>query len=85
MAVRSKNTHWRMQEILPRHWLALGQRQGIVTANGQGAEAIMADMAAQTPQVLATVQAQLPHGFPARVAEPILAGLEAAASKLLNL
>ena len=41
MAVRTKNTHWKMHEILRRHWLVLGSERGVVTPEGRGAEFVM--------------------------------------------
>lgn len=39
MAVRSKSAHWRMRDIRRRHWLATGERYGVVTVDGCGANA----------------------------------------------
>jgi serine/threonine-protein kinase HipA len=82
MAVRTKNAQWRMKDILRRHWLELGTRHGVVTADGRPAQAVIDDLVARTPEVLAQVRAQLPPGFPAEVAGSILAGHEAAAARL---
>ena len=82
MAVRTKNAHWKMKDILRRHWLELGTRHGVVTADGRPAQAVLDDLVARTPEVLAQVRAQLPPGFPEDVAGSILAGVEAAAARL---
>ena len=82
MAVRTKNAHWKVKDILRRHWLELGTRHGVVTADGRSAQAVVDDLIARTPEALAQVRAQLPHGFPAEVAGSILAGVEAAAARL---
>lgn len=82
MAVRSKNTHWIMRDIVRRHWLAVGTEHGVVTPDGRGAEVLLDDMVAQTPKVVRTVRALLPGGFPEHVADTILSGLQAAADKL---
>ena len=42
MAVRSKNPHWRIRDILRRHWTALGSRHDIVTEQGQPVDALIA-------------------------------------------
>ena len=34
MAVRSKNAHWKMRDILRRHWVALGTRHGVLDEAG---------------------------------------------------
>ncbi|HRO57685.1 MAG TPA: type II toxin-antitoxin system HipA family toxin [Burkholderiaceae bacterium] len=82
MAVRSRNAHWRMREILRRHWEAAGRRNGVVTAAGEGVEAIIDDIAERTPAVVDAVARRLPEGFPARVAEPIFSGLRGAAERI---
>jgi len=82
MAVRATNPHWKMREIVRRHWLAVGQRHGIIGPNGESTATLLDDLIAQTPGVIATVTALLPDGFPASVAEHIFTGLQAAADKL---
>lgn len=82
MALRSKNAHWRMRDILRRHWVELGRRHGVVSDSGQGVDATIDEMVARTPVVLRNVGAALPKGFPARVAEPILGGLREAMQRL---
>jgi serine/threonine-protein kinase HipA len=82
MAVRTKNAHWRMRDILRRHWVTLGARHGIVTEDGRQVEALIDEIVAGTPAVIKAVRIQLPQGFPATVADSILDGLQAAASRL---
>jgi len=82
MAVRSKNPHWVMRDILRRHWLTVGAEHGVVAPDGRGAEAVVDDLVARTPGVVKTVRALLPAGFPTYVAESILNGLQDAANKL---
>lgn len=82
MAVRSKNAHWKMRDILRRHWLALGTRHGIVTEDGREVQFILDDLIARTPGVVAAVRAKLPADFPEQVADGILDGLRDAANKL---
>jgi serine/threonine-protein kinase HipA len=82
MAVRTKNAHWKMKDIHRRHWLELGTRHGVVSIDGRPAHAVIDDLIARTPEVLAHVRAQLPAGFPGEVADSILAGLEGAAVRL---
>ncbi|WP_066452954.1 hypothetical protein [Castellaniella caeni] len=81
-AVRSKNTHWVMRDIARRHWVTVGTAHGVMAPDGQGVEAVLDEMVAQTPEVVHTVRAQLPDGFPAHVADSILSGLQTAAEKL---
>ena len=82
MAVRAKNPHWRIRDILRRHWAALGSRHGIVSEQGQPVDALIDDIVGQTPQVIEAVRGQLPPGFPGAVADSILQGLQAAANHL---
>ncbi|MEO3714985.1 type II toxin-antitoxin system HipA family toxin [Roseateles flavus] len=84
MAVRSKNPHWEMRGILRRHWLALGARYGITTEDGRPAAELIDEMIEAVPQVVDTVQAELPPGFPDEVASRILKGLLDAAQRLKN-
>lgn len=82
MAVRTKNAHWKMADILRRHWLELGTRHGVVTADGRPAQAVVDELVTRTPELLAQVRAQLPHGFPADVADSILESVQGAAARL---
>jgi serine/threonine-protein kinase HipA len=82
MAIRSRNTHWKMHEILRRHWIATGTEHGIVTPDGRGAECVIDDLLARTPEIARTVRASLPRHFPQEVADSILTGLVAAADHL---
>jgi len=82
MAIRSTNAHWKMKEILPRHWRALGKRYGVQDEEGRTAETLINDIVERTPHVVAAVEAMLPAGFPEHVADPILRGLEREAGKL---
>ena len=82
MAVRATNPHRKMKEILRRHWLAVGERHGISTPDGEGTFAVLDDLVDRTPQVIAAVRAQLPNGFPQYVADSILGGLQDAANRL---
>lgn len=82
MAVRSKNAHWKMQDIQRRHWEALGARHGVVTEAGQPVGLVIDELVAQTPRVMDAVRAQLPGDFPMQLVDSILDGLQDAANKL---
>ena len=84
MAVRSRNAHWKMRDILRRHWLALGGRHGVVTDDGRQVQFVIDDIVARTPAVISAVRAALPAGFPASLADSILEGLQDAASRLAD-
>jgi serine/threonine-protein kinase HipA len=77
MAVEGKNRHYRWDEIRARHWIETGRRCGIGDM-----EAIIADLVARTPAVIERVGAALPKGFPARIADTILAGVRASSERL---
>ncbi len=82
MALRCTNAHWRMRDILRRHWEEVGRRSGIVSASGQGVDGLIQDIIDRTPVALDAVAAKLPAGFPAYVADSILGGIKAAVGKL---
>jgi len=82
MAVRSKNAHWKMRDIVRRHWVELGARHGILTKDGQEMQLLIDDIVMRTPQVIAAVSARLPTEFPEQVASTIFEGLRDAALKL---
>jgi serine/threonine-protein kinase HipA len=82
MALRSANAHWRMRDILLRHWNEVGRRHGIEASSRQGVDGLIQDVIDQTPAVLAAVADKLPDGFPMRVSESILGGIKAAVARL---
>lgn len=72
MAVRGRNAHYRIAQILPRHWIAQGQRVGFAA---EQVEEMMETVAGATERVIGEVAAQLPGDFPLDVAESIFAGM----------
>ena len=82
MALRSKNAHWKMRNILRRHWVAFARRHGVLTEDGREAQFLIDDLVLRTPQVIATVSALLPDGFAAQVADIVFDGLRDAANRL---
>ena len=82
MSVRSRNVHWKMKDIHRRHWLAVGTRNGVVTEGGRPVGVILDNLAARTPEAVASVRSQLPRDFPMATAESILDGLQSAAARL---
>lgn len=82
MSVRSKNAHWKMRDILRRHWLAVGARHGVIAEDGRPAESVVDDLVARAPEVVAAVRQQLPQDFPLPLADSILGGLQDAANRL---
>lgn len=82
MAVRSKNPHWLIRDIQRRHWLKVGEKYGVMTAEGRGAERVVDELVEQTPEVIRLVRAKLPQDFSEVLAESILDGLQISADKL---
>ena len=82
MAVRGKNAHWKMRDILRRHWVAFGARHGVLGEAGSGTEPLIDTIVARTPEVIAKVSTQLSSGFPTRLADTVFEGMQDAAKRL---
>jgi len=78
MAFRSRNAHYRLSEIQPRHFFSAAARLGLA---GE-VDSIIEEILAATPKVIDRVSAMLPTGFPQRVADSIFAGLKESADKI---
>ena len=83
MAIRTTNAHWKMKDILPRHWVAIGRKYGVLADDGRTVETLIGNLVEQTPKVIASIESSLPEGFPASVSDPILRGLEYGARRLV--
>jgi serine/threonine-protein kinase HipA len=81
MAVEGKDRRYHWATIGRRHWNETARRCGL----GTDAESVIADLLSRTDDVLRKVGGELPAGFPSSVAEPILAGLRAAADRLRHI
>lgn len=77
MAVRSRNAHWKLKDIVPRHWDAVARIAGMGNAGS-----LITEVLDQTPRVFAEVGRQLPRGFPAWVSDRVFAGMEEQAQRL---
>jgi len=73
MAVVGKNRHYRYSQIEARHWLSTARKVRFPVAE---AEEILHDCAMRGPDVLREIGEQLPDGFPASVAGPIVRDVE---------
>lgn len=82
MAVRAKNAHWRMGEILRRHWLAVGKRNGVVGADGGDADSMIQDMVERAGPAMEAVGSLLPSGFPEALFAAVRSGVLAASCKM---
>jgi serine/threonine-protein kinase HipA len=78
MAVRSKNAHWKLEEIRARHWNAVTRAAGLGNA-----ESLLQEIVAQTPRVLETVARKIPINFPAVVRDKVFEGLQRMAGFLV--
>jgi serine/threonine-protein kinase HipA len=72
-----KGRYTKPLEITGRRMLLTAKRLGLGDA-----QPILNALIAQTPTVIAAVQAQLPADFPQTVAEPVFTGLQTSASQL---
>lgn len=78
MAPLGKNRHYEMFGIQRRHFDSTAQKVGY----GLSAEPVIEDILTRTPAAIAAVQAELPPGFSATVADTVLGGLAQAAAAL---
>jgi len=79
MAVRGSQNHYRLAQIVRRHWFEQGRQVGMTVDD---VEAILAELAAATELAIGQTAAALPPGFPADVAEAVFAGLRAQVRRL---
>ena len=78
MAFRSKNAHYKLSEIYPRHFKSAAEKLGLA---GE-IDSIVEEILDATAKVISSVEAILPAGFPQRVADSIFAGLKESAEKI---
>ena len=79
MALRSKSAHWGLADIDARHW------DGVAKLAGLGdARALCDELAAQVPQALRSVEAQLPADFQPALARTIFDGVARTAKRLAS-
>ena len=78
MALRGKNKHYRRNEIQRRHFKRTAMRIG----SGASAESVIEDLIRRTPEVVSSVQREVPSGFPQDVLDKVLGGLRESAGAL---
>jgi serine/threonine-protein kinase HipA len=71
MSVRAGNSHYKMGEILRRHWNATAKANAV----GSDFEATIGQFVLRAPEAIEAVQAQLPDDFPAQVSDAIFEGV----------
>lgn len=69
MAVRSTKAHWRLHEILPRHWKALASRHG-----GQRTWEDLLDVVERVEPAVRAVADRLPKDFPTGLFDDVAGG-----------
>jgi serine/threonine-protein kinase HipA len=74
----SKSRTSKPMQVQHRHLISTASRMGL----GAEAEALVADLVARTPEVIATVQQELTSSFPEPLASAILDGLQGSAERL---
>ena len=78
MAFKSKNVHYKLKEISPRHFYSVAEKLGL----GAEVHDMLVEIVADTPSVIAKVKVMLPANFPAEVADAIFAGLNDKADEI---
>lgn len=79
MAVRGTQNHYRVAEIVRRHWAEQARRVGLPPAT---LEASLVALKEGVDDAIAQAAARLPQGFPADVADRVFEGLRAQARRL---
>lgn len=70
MAIRGESAHYRISEILPRHWPTLAAKSGV-----PGMWDSMQELVARVPDAIAAAEGELPVGFPKALAATIFDGM----------
>ncbi|WP_122290148.1 type II toxin-antitoxin system HipA family toxin [Serratia plymuthica] len=81
MAVLGQSRHYRWSQILPRHFISTARAVGY---SEEKTLQVMAELKAQTEQVIANVEAMLPDDFPRSVSDAIFSGVRRQAERLLG-
>lgn len=78
LAVRGKNTHYRIRDIQRRHFNSMAQRCGLPL----GMDTLIDEVLVKVPHVLESVSQALPKAFPQDLFDVVAAGLQASAKRL---
>jgi serine/threonine-protein kinase HipA len=79
MALRAKNTHYKLNEIRARHWMHLAQRSGV-----PGVWERMLEMTRSVDAALERIQALLPMDFPPHIWHTVQAGIKQHANQFMR-
>jgi len=78
MAFRSKNSHYRLKDIYPRHFYSVAKKLGL----GGEVDSIIEEILVATPKVISEVSTMVPTGFSPLVMDTIISGLEESAETI---
>ncbi|MGG4775770.1 type II toxin-antitoxin system HipA family toxin [Paenalcaligenes sp. Me52] len=78
MALRTKNTHYRMNDIYRRHWLRVGEQYVGV----EPTMAILGELPSIVESAITAVQELVPEGFPVHIADTIFEGVRSNLARL---
>ena len=78
MAFRSKNAHYKLKDIIPRHFFAAAEKLGLA---GE-IEGMLEEIVDETARVIRDVKNLLPENFPEQVSTAIFKGLQESAEKI---
>jgi serine/threonine-protein kinase HipA len=76
MDLRGSKAHYKLGEILPRHWHAVVQRNGLSDLWGQ-----MQALVNNVPEAIVQVSKELPQGFPTELAKAVFNGMQQHANR----
>lgn len=79
MALKGKNNHYHWHNLQRRHFMETAKS---VNYSAERAEAILDEMLQHVDPVIEQVSANLPDGFPRKIAQPIFEGVRVAKRKL---
>ncbi|MFV2060561.1 MAG: type II toxin-antitoxin system HipA family toxin [Gammaproteobacteria bacterium] len=78
MALHSKNTHYKLHEIMPRHWFNQARKVNFPESEMQ---MIIDETLNSIDNVILNVSKKLPHNFPDDIVTSIVEGMRKASSK----
>lgn len=81
MALQGKNRQYHFSMIQPRHFISTADHVGF---SPKAAFDLMQEMAARTEEVITTVTAELPAGFPKQISDAIFNGLSRQAARIIR-
>ena len=79
MALRTKNTHYHMNDIYRRHWLTVGEQYIGV----EPTMTILGELPSIVEGAITVVQGLVPEGFPAQIADTIFEGMRSNLARLV--